>query len=108
LSSGPRCGVYALVSIDTSLEPPQGFSMTNLEQNAVMLDWKDERFEWRDEDFARFPLQLESVPAADFSTRILNVVGEKARLAKRVEVPFEFIAAGPEQTWSSDSRGGID
>ena len=108
LASGPRCGVYALVSIDTSLELPQGFSMANLEQNALKLDWKDQRFVWREPDFERFPLQLEPVPSAEFSTKILHVVGAQARLAKRVEVPFEFIAAAPEKTWSSDSRGGVD
>src|SRR5207237_4209703 len=47
-------------------------------------------------------------PPDDFSTRVLQTVGEQAKLAKRVEVPFEFIAAAPEQMWASDSRGGVD
>ncbi|HEV3448387.1 MAG TPA: FtsK/SpoIIIE domain-containing protein [Gemmataceae bacterium] len=108
LSSGPRCGVYALVSLDTALEPPQGFNMATLEQNAVTLDWKTGRFVWREADFGKYALQLEQPPPDDFSTRVLRTVGEQAKLAKRVEVPFEFIAAAPEQMWTSDSRGGVD
>jgi DNA segregation ATPase FtsK/SpoIIIE, S-DNA-T family len=108
LSSGPRCGVYALVNVDTSLEMPQGFNPSVLEQHAVTLDWQDGRFVWKEEDFERFPLQLDPAPPADFSTRVLQVVGARAREANRVEVPFDFIAAPPEQWWTTDSRGGID
>src|SRR5262249_4825651 len=33
--------------------------------------------------------------------------GESAKEAKRVEVPFEFVAPPPEQWWTADSRTGI-
>jgi DNA segregation ATPase FtsK/SpoIIIE, S-DNA-T family len=107
-NSGPRCGVYVLVTVDTKLDLPQGFNLGDLEQCCVNLHWKEGRFEWLDPDFGRWPLRLEAPPPADFATRVLNVVGAKAREAARVEVPFEFIAAPREQWWTGDSRGGIN
>ena len=44
---------------------------------------------------------------ATFS-QILHIVGEKARDANRVEVPFEFIAPPRDAYWTSDSRSGVD
>jgi hypothetical protein len=107
-SSGPRCGVYVLVTVDTTLEMPQGFNLKDLEDACVNLDWRDDHFEWRDPDFQRWPLSLDGPPAADFCTRLLHIIGAKARDANRVEVPFEFIVAPREQWWTSDSRGGIN
>jgi hypothetical protein len=108
VSSGPRCGVYALISVDTTQEMPQGFSLAALEHYTVNLEWKEGRFVWQDEDFAPFPLQIEALPPMDFCTRLLHEVGAKAREAKRVEVPFDFIAPKPESWWTSDSRTGVD
>jgi hypothetical protein len=108
VSSGARCGVYPLISVDRSQELPVGFSLANLEEHAVCFDWKEERFIWRNPDFGKFPLDLAPPPADEFSMRILHVVGERAKAAKRVEVPFEFIAVPHDQWWSSDSRAGID
>ena len=41
-------------------------------------------------------------------TKLLHVVGDRARDANRVEVPFEFIAPSPEEYWTSSSAKGID
>src|SRR5207245_1641169 len=35
-------------------------------------------------------------------------VGERAQAARRVEVPFEFIAPPPERWWAGDSRPGLN
>ena len=51
---------------------------------------------------ARFPLALDPPPPAEFATRQIQKVGAAARDAKRVEVPFEFIA--PPQDRVVDAR----
>src|SRR5262249_54082037 len=107
-SSGPRCGVYVLVTVDTSLEMPQGFNLKDLEECCVNLDWADDHFQWKDPDFQRLPLTLDGPPPPDFLTRLLHIIGAKARDANRVEVPFEFITPPREKWWTADSRGGID
>jgi energy-coupling factor transporter ATP-binding protein EcfA2 len=107
-SSGARCGVYTLVSLDEKQALPQGFLLPDLEQASVNLTWKGERFVWDDPDFHQFPLELDAPPDADFVTRVLHVAGQKAREAGRVEVPFEFITPPIDQWWTADSRYGIN
>jgi hypothetical protein len=109
IQSGPRCGVYTLISADTSQPLPVGFSYSDLEQaGAVQLNWQGDQFKWQDDDFTEFPLGLDAPPPADFSARLLRQIGEKAKEAKRVEVPFEFVVPQPAKWWTSSSRGGID
>ena len=66
------------------------------------------RLAWDDPDFGRYPLVLDSPPAAEFATRQIQKVGAAARDAKRVEVPFEFIAPQDGAWWTRDSRSGVD
>jgi hypothetical protein len=106
-ASGARCGVYTLITVDTQQPLPQGFNLADLEQPGVYLVWRDRRFIWQDPDFDRFPLRLDAPPSPEFCTRLMNVVGARAKDANRVEVPFEFIAPPAEQWWQSDSRQGI-
>src|SRR5204863_8065899 len=45
-TSGARCGVYTLVSIDTRVPLPYGFDLSRLEEGATVLEWRadgDER-----------------------------------------------------------------
>ena len=107
-SSGARCGVYTLVSLDMKQPLPQGFVLSDLEQVSVNLAWKGGGFAWEDPDFNQFPLELDAPPDADFVTRVLQVAGQKARDAGRVEVPFEFITPARDQWWTADSRYGIN
>jgi hypothetical protein len=107
-SGGARCGVYTLITVDTSQALPVGFNMAELEPYAVNFVWQEDHLAWKDNTFGPFPFRLDAPPLADFATRILQVVGEEAKRAKRVEVPFDFIAPPPERWWSADSRAGID
>ena len=98
VSSGPRCGVYALIELDTKLQLPSGFQLKDMEPHCVNMIWKDGR-----PALAR--AQLRPVPAgAGRPARPEHVLagssiwsGAAARDANRVEVPFEFIAPKPEE-----------
>ncbi len=107
-ASGARCGVYTLVTVDAKQPMPQGFNLADLEGPSVNLVWQGQRFVWKEPDFGKFPLRLDEPPPADFCTRLMHLVGEKAKFANRVEVPFEFIAPPAERWWTGDSRAGID
>ena len=108
VSTGARCGVYALISLDTKLSLPAGCQLKDLESFCVNVNWKENRLQWRDSHFGRFPLVLDAPPDAGTFSQILHLVGEKARDANRVEVPFEFIAPPKDAYWTSDSRSGVD
>ena len=106
-SSGARCGVYTLIGVDPKQPLPQGIDLNDLKASCVNLTWEKGRCTWANADFGPYPLTLDAMPDNDFSTRILQQVGRKAKEASRVEVPFEFITAPQEQWWRSDSRSGV-
>jgi ABC-type multidrug transport system fused ATPase/permease subunit len=106
--NGARCGVFTLVSVDPQAPMPQGFNLKELEGAAALLTWKDDHFQWKDADFEKYPLTLDSPPDDATTTAALTVVGEAARGVKRVEVPFEVVAPAPADYWNRDSRKGID
>jgi hypothetical protein len=106
-ASGARCGTHTLIAVDTNQPLPQGFQLADLEQVSTTLTWADGRFVWNDADYEPFPLGPER-PADDaFATRVLHVVGARARQASRVEVPFDLIAPAPAERWAGDSRSGL-
>ncbi len=108
VSTGARCGVYALISLDTKLPLPAGCQLKDLESNCVNIIWKENRLHWRDTHFGRFPLALDAPPDQGTFSQLLHLVGEKARDANRVEVPFDFIAPPKDAYWTSDSRSVVD
>jgi S-DNA-T family DNA segregation ATPase FtsK/SpoIIIE len=106
--SGARCGVFTLISVDTKQTLPTGIQMKDLEQHCVNLQWREGRLHWKEPNFGRFPLALDAPPDPERFTKLMHQIGELARNANRVEVPFEFIAPSAEKYWTSDSRAGID
>jgi S-DNA-T family DNA segregation ATPase FtsK/SpoIIIE len=107
-SSGPRCGVFVLLSVDGAPAAPAGISMADLRQHATTLVWRKDRFVGREGLMAEFPLVLDRPPSDDVVTRILHNAGRRAKAAGRVEVPFEAICPPAEEYWKSSSRKGLD
>ena len=107
VQSGSTCGVYTLISIDAKQPVPQGFNIADLEQGSVTLVWKNDAFEWKDAELAKFPLVLEEPPSPDEVVRLVRIVGERGRDANRVEVPFDSVIPRKEDFWKSDSRKSI-
>ncbi|MCL4205697.1 MAG: AAA family ATPase [Pirellulaceae bacterium] len=109
-ASGARCGVYTLISVDTKLKLPQNFDLADLQNGAVTLAWDAEsaRMRWQAEGLSQWPLELDMPPGDDRFTGIVRAIGERAKDANRVEVPFATVAAPDGQWWTSDSRAGID
>jgi hypothetical protein len=107
-SGGVPCGVITLVAADPTRHMPAGCRLQDLHAWCGRLGWDGAKLVWDDPDFARFPLELDPPPPTEFATREIQRVGAAAREAKRVEVPFSFIAPPEESWWTSDSRAGID
>jgi ABC-type multidrug transport system fused ATPase/permease subunit len=108
LASGRRCGVLALVGVDLDRELPPNITLDALRPLATRLVWENGRLLWKDPDLGPYPLELEKPPGADQATRLLHLMGDAARRASRVEVPFEFIAPPESDFWKGDSRAGIE
>ena len=88
---------------------PSGFQLKDLEQHCVNMIWREGRLHWRDAEFRTATRCAGRRPPSRRDVRrFMHKVGDAARDANRVEVPFEFIAPKPERYWTSDSRKGVD
>jgi len=105
-STGARCGVHTLVTVDALKPMPPGFNLRDLAAVCQCLVWEEGRFVWKG-PFESYPLLLDAPPAADLSTRILREVGERARDFGKVEVPFSKIAPPEEEWWKGSTSKGI-
>jgi DNA segregation ATPase FtsK/SpoIIIE-like protein len=109
-SSGARCGVYTLISTDSRLKLPRNFDLHDLEAQAATLVWDAEqkRFCWKHDDLRGLPLELEMPPGDEQFTDVVRAVGQLAKDAARVEVPFESVLPPVEKWWTGDSRSEIE
>ncbi len=107
-TTGARCGVYTLISVDTKLAAPHGFRPADLDQSCVKLVWRDGEFVWRDDDYEQLKLTVDGPPDPELFKKIVQTVGVAAKDSNRVEVPFDFIAPKPDEWWKSSTANGID
>ncbi len=107
-AGGVPCGVLVMMAVEPSKPMPPDFSLDDVRPYCERLNWDGSRLAWLDPEFGRYPLVLDPAPAAEFATRQIQRVGAAAKNAKRVEVPFEFIAPPDNALWTRDSRAGID
>src|SRR5690606_26722799 len=76
LSSGPRCGVYTLITCDTTQPLPPGIDRADLERHSINLVWENGRFVWKGGVHERFDLTLDPPPDEDRLTGLMRVVGQ--------------------------------
>jgi S-DNA-T family DNA segregation ATPase FtsK/SpoIIIE len=108
INSGPRCGVYTLMSCDTSKDLPNNFSLADVEPQCSTFELRDGRFHSTDPSLAPFPIAIDAPPEPETFTNVVKAMGDASKDARRVEVSFQRIAPQPEAYWTSDSRKGID
>ncbi|MCA9184025.1 MAG: FtsK/SpoIIIE domain-containing protein [Pirellulaceae bacterium] len=106
-SSGARCGVYTLISVDTKMDLPKNFDLADLEPPANVLIYRDTRFQWKYPQLERCPLSPETPPADSVLTSIIKAAGQRATEANRVEVPFETVVPNVDRWWTRDSRDEV-
>ncbi len=103
-TNGPRCGVYVVMSIDRGERLPSDFRLDDLLASAVHLDWQaaGERFVWNYPAFGKLPLSLAAPPSPDRMVELVKQVGQAAKDAVRVEVPFDVVAPEGDSLWRED------
>ena len=108
VSSGARCGVFVLLSMDTKLPVTRHSSLADLESEALVLRWDQSQFVWEHPDYGPLPVGSDSPPEAELFREIVRAVGKQAKFSGRVEVPFSCIVPAIDEWWTADSSGGID
>ena len=107
-TSGARCGVFPILSVDTTQTLPSGFTLSDIESNTTTLTLQNGTFTWDDTEFSKWPLQPETSPEDKVFTQIINRVGQAAVAAKRVEVPFDRVAPPEDKWWTGDTSKEIN
>ena len=88
---------------------PPDFSLDELRPYCERLTWDGARARLARPRFRPPSARARrSRPPPEFATREIQRVGAAAKDARRVEVPFEFIAPAEADWWTRDSRSGID
>lgn len=108
LTSGPSCGVHALVAWNPELTCPPGFDVGELKTNCIPFRVLNQTVV----PALDFPaaLEFESVPepTAEESVTIVKAVGAKSKDARRVEVSFRHVAPRTEAIWNQCTAESID
>ncbi len=102
VTGGPRCGIYTLIGSDIKLRMPTDFQLDEIKANAVWLDWdaSQNRFVWQNDAFDSLPLELAQPPAPEVMVDTLRLIGEDAKNAVKVEVPFSVVEPTTEELWT--------
>lgn len=102
VQSGPRCGVYTLMAMDTRQRLAGEFDVSDFVGKGLDLVYDGGRFAWNHDVFSQFPLSLDGSPPDELLSKLLKKVGDGARHSRVVEVPFERIAPDDEHMWTGD------
>lgn len=109
--NGPRCGVYTLIMMNTSKPTPHGFTPAELEQHSFVINHNGNSFIWQDPEFETCHLTLDQPPDNSLSNTIIEKIGEQAKEAMKVEVPFTELLAdaglGKEQWWKGETARNL-
>jgi hypothetical protein len=108
VASGARCGVFVLMSVDSTLAAPHNVRVSDLDAGAMLLRWEKGQFVWKHPEYGAAPVVLDAPPPPERFTEIVRAVGHEVRDAGRVEVPFHCVVPVEDDWWKGDSRSGIE
>lgn len=106
-TNGPRCGVFTVISVDTKKKLPHDFSVAGLERVCNVLSWTNDGFIWQDIDKESYDLELDSAADPKLVDHVIHEIGVRLKDAKKVQVPFDFVATPQEQWWTKEASNGI-
>ena len=108
LTSGPRCGVHAIVTWSPNQPIPRSFDVNNLHECCTEFAVSDGRVVLKHASSKAAEFEPYSPPESADYVSLVRAVGEQSRDARRVEVSFNRIAPKPDAIWSLSSADGID
>ncbi|MCA9041561.1 MAG: DUF87 domain-containing protein, partial [Planctomycetaceae bacterium] len=106
-SSGPRCGVYTLISVDTKQKLPHGFDIEELEKCSTTFEWKNGKYYLSCPELKNLELDFIAPPEPQLYGQIVRRIGELSKDARRVEVSFERVVPKNGRIWENNSQSGL-
>ncbi|MCK6475209.1 MAG: AAA family ATPase [Phycisphaerales bacterium] len=107
VASGPRCGVFTLILMDTRQRPPAWVPLADLERGSATISFRGGKPGWQEDSFGRWPLVLDTPPDDELFNRLIHETGRNAKDSGRVQVPFETVAPTPPDVWSRSAADEI-
>ncbi len=108
ITSGPRCGVHAIVTWSPNQPIPRSFDINDLHECCTEFTVTDGHVIPSLASPSSIEFESFAPPDSADYVRLVRAVGEQSRDARRVEVSFSRIAPKPEAIWSQCSADGLD
>lgn len=108
LTSGPRCGVHALLAWNPRQPLPRSFDSSVIRNACLRFQVCDGRVEPAAEE--QHPLEFTAITpplSADYVS-LVRAVGENSKDSRRVEVSFSRIAPRSEDLWTRSTAESIE
>jgi len=107
MTSGQRCGVHAVLGVDISQPLPPGVSLAELRQHGASISVRGEQIVWNDPALDGLHFEMETPAHERTITQVAQRIGQAAREAGTVRVPFDAIAPAKGKEWSRSSAAGL-
>ena len=108
LTSGPRCGVHALVAWNPAVAVPPSFDIDDLTNNCERFHIVGDTVQPRLTLPESVLFEAYPEPQSEPYVKLVREVGEQSKDARRVEVSFRRIAPAPDEIWSHSTADGVD
>ena len=108
LTSGPRCGVHAIVAWSPNQPMPRSFDVNDLHECCTEFFVKGGHVVPKPASPNAAEFESLAPPESADYVSLVRAVGEQSKHARRVEVSFARIAPKPEAIWSQNSAEGLD
>jgi ABC-type multidrug transport system fused ATPase/permease subunit len=107
LQSGPRCGVHLLLLADPSRPYPDGLSADDVRRTCRRIFWRDGAFHIDEPGLETAEVSLDSPPPPSRLQELLRSIGQSARSASVVQVPFSAIEPPDDRIWSGSTASSL-
>lgn len=115
LTSGPRCGVHAMIAWNPAMDTPSVFDneelvhhCTNFRVQGNTVHFHDPAESSADIEGSRLIFEADPEPATDDYVKYVRRIGDLSKNARRVEVSFSRVAPTADKIWTHSTAEGID
>lgn len=107
LQSGARCGVHLLLLRDPARPFPESLKVADLHRACRRILWRDGSFRIEEPGLEQVPVTLDSPPPGARLQEVLRSIGQAARSASVVQVPFSAIEPSEDRLWSGSTATSL-
>jgi len=110
IEAGSRCGIYVVIGHDLSQPGPIDPNQAEIRPMIDRIMWSSDkdRWSWPTNPLDRFNVKWDTPPDPQTLTKVVRGIGELAKTALRVEVPFSVVAPPAGQIWTQSSARGVE